>query len=206
MVRYTSLEALAEIGTDHALDLLTAALLDNDTSVRQRAISVISGGFYYGIPSKALGERQLEAVISAVQDEDEETGLTAANVLCCRDLKGFGRVEEAKIIAAEELVPKITDTDAGKRKIVARKLVILGGEEASDALLKAINENDLAVVAGGCSFYLQNLNKSWEPIIVSALEQYGDITMASACLNSGSNVLENAARNWAAEHNVQVLG
>jgi hypothetical protein len=58
----------------------------------------------------------------------------------------------------------------------------------------------MQVVAGAYKFYIIQGKDGTEQMLILALSQYGDTSMASVFLNCGNAELEKAAEDWAYDH------
>ncbi|MGH7965374.1 MAG: hypothetical protein ACRERD_26780, partial [Candidatus Binatia bacterium] len=74
-----------------------------------------------------------------------------------------------------------------------------------ESLLAALQEKNLAVVAGASAFFIRQGEPGTEAILIEALKAHGTHAMAANFLGSGNDQLEEAARDWAPQHDQGIL-
>lgn len=112
--------------------------------------------------------------------------------------------ELAKLRAA------VHDPDPEVRRQVGAALEAMCDSRADAELERAIDEENLPVVAGGYLYVTTWRKQSWPPrrrikILARAVEQYADISIARELINDRDSTIGEAARDWASAHGYVVL-
>lgn len=107
-------------------------------------------------------------------------------------------------LAVPGLIALFQDENEMTRTLAAQTLMSTDDSKAKTALIAALKKRNLAVLAGGYSFYVALGQPGSEEVLAEALEQRGDQRMAEYFLNCGNFKLEEAARAWAARHYPQM--
>lgn len=172
-------------------ELLIVALNDKNAEVREKV-------------AEALGRRQptkcaIEALI-AVSNKDTNSHVRRKARLA---LINLGKP------AVEPLIVALKDQNPRRRMQTALTLCWLQDrhkvERALEPLLAALDENDVAVVAGAYSFFILRGEAGTESVLIRALEEYGHPEMVEHFINCGNSQLEEAGRRWASAHNFRIV-
>jgi HEAT repeat protein len=88
-----------------------------------------------------------------------------------------------------------------------RAAAALGRESdprAAAVLLTALQERNLAAVAGAYAFFIGRGEPGSQDVIIEALVKLGQSDMATYLLNCGDSGLEAAARSWGIQHGYKI--
>ncbi|MGP8250612.1 MAG: HEAT repeat domain-containing protein [Terracidiphilus sp.] len=101
----------------------------------------------------------------------------------------------------EPLIPLLHDSNENTRRLAAEALSDLAIKQQKDlrphdALVAAIGNHDIAIMAGAYQFYVSLGAPGTENDLVAALGRFPDQGMAEYFLNCGSVALEDAAIAW----------
>lgn len=207
-VRYYAAFALAQSKNEIAFDSLVSALEDeiiDSPHIRQNAINAL-GEMGSERAAKELMEQvykylgvDFSSVISGIQMGLPMEGL----LLEARD------IQDALVkIGSPAIEPMITALDIGNADIsyvCAYALSQSNDIRAINRLNDALTYKDMPVVAGAYVFFIMGGKTEAEPLLVSALNHYGNVVMAEIYLNSGNDSLSQAAYNWADVNGYQVI-
>jgi HEAT repeat protein len=172
-------------------ELLIVALNDKNAEVREKI-------------AEALGRRRsskcaIEALI-AVSNKDTNSHV--------RRKARLALVNSGKP-AVEPLIVALKDKNPRHRMQTAWTLCWLQDrhkvERALEPLLAALDEKDMAVVAGAYSFFIWRGEAGTESILIKALEEYGHPEMVEHFINCGNSQLEEGGRRWASAHNFRII-
>ncbi len=89
--------------------------------------------------------------------------------------------------------------DKYARAGAAHILAQIGGELADNAVREALKKQEPEMVAAAYRFLIRSGQPGTESLLVGALDQGGDLAMATDFTNSGNEVLKSAAAEWAAK-------
>lgn len=173
-VREVAAKILGKIGDARAVDPLFAALKGTDSEDLRGVASRALGG---------IGEPSVEKLIGALNDQDTEVRWYAARALA--------DPYDARVTAAED--PRDTAPEE-------RAKAIQPGDYGEKALIAALGEHNLAVVAGGYRFFYDWGGPGAEKGLIEAMDQFGKQEMVQFFLNHGDADLLAAAENWAKGH------
>jgi len=180
--------ALGKIGTAAVLPLI-AALSDSDSSVRTAA-------------AHALGEtkdpRAIAPILAALREPNDDVRNSMVEALGF-----FGPLSVPPLIGA------LKDQDSNVRRAAAS---VFGGRlgigsyypDAVSALLAALAERDMAVVAGAHEFFIDRGEAGSEDVLIEALGEFGDKDMAQDFLTCRNSKLEEAASSWGLKHDYRI--
>ncbi|MEL7609457.1 MAG: HEAT repeat domain-containing protein [Bacillota bacterium] len=70
---------------------------------------------------------------------------------------------------------------------------------------QALEEEDIPVIASACYYFIYLGEPGSEPLLIKALEEYGNAGMLNGYLNCGNQQLEDAARTWAKNNNYGII-
>lgn len=206
--------ALAEIGNSK-LKLLIANLKEDQRSIRKNAILELSEkSFELEWLKDTLA---IEILIASLKDSDSDVRRSAVLVLgkIRNSIAAVGLIEALKDTSLElrnsaktalknmgepavpSLVRILNNANLELRKTAAWIIGETGGELALRSLLAELRKNNLPVVTGAYIFYLRLGESGSEPILVEALNNYGNYLIAIDFLNCGNGQLAKAAENWA---------
>jgi HEAT repeat protein len=175
--RREAVKALGAIGDSRALDVLVGALSDDDREVRQTAVKSLS----------ALNDRKaLPPLAAALTDWWINT--EAADVITRWGWKPSKDADVIHLLVARR-------DYAGLRR---------EWDRASSVLVRDAADDDFRVVENALYAFKNMENKDVIPVLVAAMEQKGNRTMAEAYLNSGLPELARAAKKWAAVHGFDI--
>lgn len=98
------------------------------------------------------------------------------------------------------------DSDPGIRREVGYRLSGTEDERAAGLLARAVEENNLPLVAGAWEYFANGDPSSKEVnVLAAAMKDYGTKEMADQLLNGQSGILSEAARQWAIAHGYTVI-
>jgi hypothetical protein len=140
-------------------------------------------------------EAGFDASIQKLKDKNPEVRREAAFDL--------GALRDAR--AVEPLITALKDGDSKVRMRAANALGKIKSSTAFSVMIGAMLEANLEIIAGAYPFYIQKGLEQAEPLLIKALDKYGDKEMATAFLNCNNARLEKAGRKWVEEHGYQVL-
>jgi HEAT repeat protein len=188
-VREAAVGALGQIRDLRATDALVIALKDRVANVRAEAAHSLG----LMADPRAVGQLALN-----MKDPDNNARAEAADALVM-----FGP------LAVDSLVALLKSPDINVRMSAGEALGYIGlgdtkDQRAIDVLLRALSEPNLAVVAGAHNFFIRRGVAHSEWPLISALNKYGDYSMASDYLNCGNVTLSGAAYDWAFKHGIKV--
>ena len=159
---------------------LMAALQDNEECVREAAVRAIS---------HFEDAQALEAVLGAVKDESPLVRWAAAG-----ELGRFARTCRERLLAAVKDPNPYVRWGAAKALVGGRSWSRGGPVDAP--IVEGVLNKDLAVIAGAYYVLLERGEPGTEPILIEALNKYGDQWMAFEFQNSGNENLAKAAHEW----------
>jgi len=203
-LRGRAINSLGQIKDPRAVDSLVAALMDQNANVRENA-----GG--------ALGEikdpRAVEPLIAAIKDT--KTGCAAVAALgkikdtrAINPLMAALKEKETGYCAAyalnqfgapgiDILLAAMKDAKSDTRQAAASALVEINDPRVTNALLDALKEHDIPVIASTYFFFIHHGEPGSQDALIQALDTYGNKSMAETYLNCGNGKLEQAGANWA---------
>jgi HEAT repeat protein len=209
-VYHYAVRALGEIGGEKSFDALISYISTNrhfdesalsalasfgDPRAVEPIIKVLHSGDKYGRQwaAKVLGElkdeRAIKPLIAALRDSDEFV----------RSLSSGSMMNYPN--GLEIMLTATTDKSAVVRREAAAQLSSHSGDErAAERLRAAFEEYDLAIIAGGCDFFIREGKAGSEDILISSLKKYGTYVAALSFLNCGNEKLKEAAVAWADSH------
>ncbi|MBU0599589.1 HEAT repeat domain-containing protein, partial [bacterium] len=166
------------------VDELIQKLKDGDSGVRW-------------IAAEALGEikdiRAIKPLILALKDEYLGVQMSAAGALVMIGTP-----------AVEPLITTLKDKNSDVRMFAAEALGEIKDTRAVKPLLAALKAKDLAVVTGAHSFFIRRGEQKSIPILIDALNEYGNKEMAADFSNCGNSQLKKAGRAWTKEHDCTI--
>lgn len=181
VVRRYAADGLGKMGDGRAVDALIASLLDSDDGVRWNA-------------ANSLGDlhnsRAVMPLARALGDDEVDVQRAAADAL--------GKIRDPQATKALALAMK-----SGSRVVrwqSAAALAEIGGPDAEEALVGSLNDGNLVAVAGGYRFFIRKGSTASIPILIQALNQSHDESMAQDLRFCGNSWLEDAAREWAVKN------
>jgi len=98
--------------------------------------------------------------------------------------------------AIKALASTLDNSEPSTRIKAAEALSYINTEEARQILISGLRNRDLQIIAGGVSFFVERAEPGSEPVIIEALNKYGDKEVAEILINSGNKELEQAALEW----------
>jgi HEAT repeat protein len=143
----------------------------------------------------SIGKPAVEPLIALLQKEDPLIREIACDIL--------GKIGD--VSAVEPLLEALNDKDFNVRFSAGEALNKLETTPEIESLIEAIQEKNLKIVAKYYVFYILRGESGTEPILISALDKYGDVTMAEDFLNCGNNQLETGAEKWAERNGYEVV-
>jgi HEAT repeat protein len=102
-----------------------------------------------------------------------------------------------------ELLSIYRSSPAGVRNEAVRA-ILLAGNQTGVSTMRDVMSTNLALVQQAHRSLIELGDGSFVPLLVGALDRYGDATMAVAYLNCGEATLATAARRWASAHGYEV--
>lgn len=165
-----------------AIDALLSILHDPDESTRE----------YVLLALKATGDPRLEDdVISMLDDPDETVRSMAAHALSCIGGKK----------SVDVLIKRLgCQYEPDMRASAAWALWEMSSPCGLDALVNALENKDLAVVASVYHFFVQRGIPGSEETLIQALEVQGHKWMACCFTQSSNVILAEAGHKWIEEH------
>lgn len=134
-----------------------------------------------------IGKPAVESLIVMLKDKDWHARRRAVQAL--------GRIKDPGAI--EPLVVAMrTDKDCYVRKFSARAIGEMNDIRAAEILLDALKSKELEVVMGAYRFFIRHGESGSESILMEALNNSWNRTMACEFLNCGNEKLEKAASDW----------
>lgn len=216
-----AVDAIGEIGTPEAVDVLIGWVTGDDDSLRIAAIPAL------GVTGDPKGVPALVSRIEAIDPSD-----THAQELDLRALvEALGGIDDPA--AAKALLAQV---DAESAKIIGdeylgRALAGQGDDIVASIKKRITNDDPDIALPCGVALYLLNADdkeavgkllhskatqRAWAGIFTDgspsdferdltfALDKFGDRALASRMLNSENDKLESAARDWAGRHGFMV--
>ncbi|MBA4383811.1 MAG: hypothetical protein C0410_03680 [Anaerolinea sp.] len=178
-VRNGAVQALGKIDDPQVVEILILALQDIDWHVRYTAAQDLG---------RYKDKRAVEPLIRALQ-EDMENGVRFSAAL------SLGQIKDKR--AVDALIEALNDQDDTVRLYSAMSLSEIGGSKARRALLQI---KDIQTIASIHNYYIKNGGSTYVPLLIQALDQFGDQMMLIDYLNCGNSQLEAAAFNYANSH------
>jgi hypothetical protein len=108
-------------------------------------------------------------------------------------------------VKIEAMILTINETKGQDRVHMARQLATVGGDRVREVLVQALRQRDLEVIGAAHAFYIREHIKQAVPVLLQALDRYGNTKMASKFLNSRYPKLAKAARRWAYAHGMALV-
>lgn len=209
-VRKYSVLALGEIKDDRAVEPLIAALNDEDYYVRLEVPMVLAGfsdsrvvdPLIKTLEDKKWAQVRIKAVdaLAALKDPRAVEPLIAA----LRDEDPYVVSQSASALATihdersiEPLLAILNNENEIIQIVVAKAISEFDDPRVTEALTLALNNEDLATIAGAYQFYIQRGESGSEAILIKALDQFGDKSMAEDFLNCRNSELKAAGEKWA---------
>jgi HEAT repeat protein len=183
----STIKALGGFKDPRAVDKLIEVLYtwsDNSDITDQITTALIS-----------IGKPAVEPLIALLQKEDPLIREIACDIL--------GKIGD--VSAVEPLLEALNDEDFNVRFSAGEALNKLETTPEIESLIEAMQEKNLKIVAKYYVFYILRGESGTEPILISALDKYGDVTMAEDFLNCGNNQLETGAEKWAERNGYEVV-
>ncbi|MHB8088897.1 MAG: HEAT repeat domain-containing protein [Anaerolineaceae bacterium] len=178
-VRNGAVQALGKIDDPQVVEILILALQDVDWHVRYTAAQDL--GMY-------KDKRVVEPLIQALQ-EDMDNGVRFSAAL------SLGQIKDKR--AVEALIEALKDQNDTVRLYSAMSLSEIGGSKARRALLQI---KDIQIIALIHNYYIKNGGGTYVPLLIQALDQFGNQAMLIDYLNCGNTQLESAAFFYAESH------
>ncbi|MBU1262645.1 HEAT repeat domain-containing protein [bacterium] len=123
------------------------------------------------------------------------TATIVSLIFCFIPVPGYSQTDRVG-----ELIQELKDEDCYVRINAASALGEIQDTRAVEPLLSALKAKDLAIVAGAYSFFIRRGEQESIPILIDALNNYGNNKMATDFSNCGNSQLKEAARAWAKKH------
>jgi len=82
----------------------------------------------------------------------------------------------------------------------------MGKNKVAASLWLKKAKDDLAFAAGAHSFFISKSEQKSIPILIDALNKYGNEEMATDFLNCGNSQLEEAGRAWVKKYGYEIKG
>jgi HEAT repeat protein len=192
-VRQDVARTLALIRDPRAVDSLIATLKDSDEDVRLEAA--------WGLGVVMHEPRAIVPLIAALKEPKPDAQHDIANAIA--------RVGTS---AVESVITALNDSNSKVRGGAADALGMIVSEfdannhepRAVNALLNALRERNMDVIAGAHVFFMARGEPGSENVLIEALNKSGGLLMAEAFLNCGNPKLENGGREWAQRHGYQI--
>ena len=182
--RKIAIGALAWFESPEALDYVIQGTRDEDYQIRNAAVK--------GLAEK-VDPRFIPVLIEALADDTSDTREAAEE-----GLRQFGsRVVEDLIKALDHEKPEV-------RRQTAAMLRDYEDARLEPALIRALDQEDVWVLAGDPWFFIKLGREGSEDLLIRALNETGSKDMAQAMLNCGNGVLETASRTWFKKHGYQI--
>lgn len=173
-VRELAAKILGKIRDARAVDALFTAMKATDSEDMRSETSRALG---------EIGEPSVENLIGALNDQNTEVRWYAARAL------------------ADQYDARVTAADATQDAARGERARAVGPDDhGEEALIAALRQNNLAVVAGGYRFFYEWGGEGSEKGLIAAMDQFGKKEMMQFFLNHGDVDLRTAAQNWAKEH------
>jgi hypothetical protein len=156
----------------------------------------------------------IAAVLSFPEPGGHEKGLAERRALHARQGLQPPVDDEGRPLSPDEqlqgLQASIHDPDPDVRRQVGAGLEAMCDPRADAVLERAIDEENLPVVAGGYLYVTTWRKQSWPPrrrinVLARAVEQYADISIARELINDRDSTISGSAVEWANAHGYAVL-
>jgi hypothetical protein len=72
-------------------------------------------------------------------------------------------------------------------------------------IIAALDKEDMAVIAGAYYYFLEEGKPGTEPLLIKALNDYGQLEMATDYINCGNTLLQKAAEEWATKNGLTIV-
>jgi HEAT repeat protein len=160
---------------------LIAALKDKESYIRIEASGVLGR-----IRTPAVGP-----LIAVLKDDDPSARSGALDAL--------GTIGTP---AVRPLIAALKDKEPHVRIGAAAALGKIKDAPATEALMAALKDENLEIIAAAYSFFIQKGVSGSETLLIKALDEYGDRTqgMAQDFLNCGNVLLAEAGKKWAIKY------
>jgi len=182
-VRERASRALGKIGVPAVLPLFDA-LKDTEPDVRERA-------------AETLGEirdpRAVAPLIHALKDESSSVRWVVA--------KSLGKIKDVRAVGP--LIAALEDNGWSVQESITEALMKFDSL-ALEPLTSALRNKDLVFIARTYAYFIFRGVPDSEPVLIDALNEHGDKTMAQDFLNCGNQKLKEAADAWATRHGYEV--
>ena len=225
-VRHKAAEALGKIGDTRATNaLMYASENDNDTGVRYIAAKAL--GKIKGLhPDKPLNKEYINVLIQQLRDENiiiryktestlEMIGSPAGEPLIaaledkdpcvrCRVISLLGKIKDPR--AVEPLIAALKDPDLDVRGEAAYALGEINDIRAVEPLIVTLKNANTWLWDRVLTIMSKKFGTlAFKEPICTALNKYGDKSIAEKFLKSDNPLLWDAARNWAEKHGYEVV-
>jgi len=178
-VRMEAARKLGEIKDAAAVDPLISILKeDKDWNVRASAEDALV----------SIGTPAVESLIVLLKDNDWHVRRRAARTL--------GEIRNSHVIQALEAAMQ-TDKDCCVRRFSAEGIGETNDPRAAEILINALKNRDVEVVTAAYRFFIRRGERGSEAILVEALSQSWNRTMACDFFSCGNEALKRAASDWA---------
>jgi HEAT repeat protein len=107
--------------------------------------------------------------------------------------------------AVPVLLNKLGLSGRRNRYITAAMLSTIKEPRVEAALRARFNADNLDIIAAAYPYYLRAGIENVEPLLIRALDEEGDVSMARALLRSGNAELSKAATAWAHRNGFQII-
>ena len=214
-VRGSVVYALGEINDERAIEPLIQVLKDEESWVRSCTVQTLG---------KFDDTRIIEPLISVFNDQDWEVYGSAKEILTRIGIPAVEALLTASIGEDRQTCSVAEDCLASMGEPIVSILIshlndeipqkrweasaILGKMNSLqlDIFSDAIFESKLDVIANAYLYYIVKGFEDSEPLLIKALNAYGNVEMAEDFLNCGNANLNEAAVKWANKHGYQIVG
>jgi HEAT repeat protein len=209
-VRASAVSSLSYSDDPRAADAIVGALDDPRPEVRRAAIAATRDPRALPHVLDHLdGRDQMTALEALVRIHDVRAVAPLIRLLkTARDDYTRQRVSHALAAQGEHALPPLQSAlERGGDKLrrdAARALAGIKAPAAGNALLAALQKQDLAAVAGGAEWLCRQRDARPDPVLIAALDRHGDVELAGTLLNCGTYELREAAATWAERRGYEV--
>lgn len=195
-VRMCAVLSLGDFKDPRVVELLLSTLeYDNDYSVQRCAASSLGV-----IRSRRAVPDLLECLRRTKWNAYENSELRVSAIWALGRI-GDERAVEPLIALLEHPLDYMGESMCGHEKstwrAISGALADIGGERAMGYLMRSLREGNAGAVCGAYRYFIGKGIAGSDAVLMAALSQYGDYTMACYFALSGNNRLEEAARRWA---------
>jgi HEAT repeat protein len=193
MMRCAAAKALGQIGDLRVVEPLVKVLHDQSEQVRDVAIH-------------SLGQLGDVRVVNMLIDQLGTGKVDDKHLVVALDrLDMTWRDCEAAKGRTAALIQNFERLKGVERQWAAVVLSLLGGDEVDAVFDRLLRQRDLPILSVAFRYYIRNGGSEAVPVLVRALESYGDENMMKGLLASGHPALMKAARKWAYAHGMALV-